>query len=160
MDRTKLIARVRSITRDFTSSIFREADIINFIDEGIDRFKQVLPELTGLTYLYQKTSEPSLIPSQYQHLLAVYSASRCFGQDERHYQASNLMNEFEIKLNEFKLAVENGEITLTDGDGNAIEITNVVDYVDLEEYWGVGKEGYFTDEDDIFDEDKGVEGVE
>lgn len=110
--------------------------------------------------LLVKTQEPELIPEEYQHLLAVYSASRCFGQDERHYQASNLMNEFEIKLNEFKLAVENGEITLTDGDGNAIEITNVVDYVDLEEYWGVGKEGYFTDEDDIFDEDKGVEGVE
>ena len=43
MNRLQIIQRVRAITRDFTNSIFREQDIIDFINE----------ELTGSSKLYR-----------------------------------------------------------------------------------------------------------
>lgn len=138
MRRLELIRRVRSLTRDFSNSIFREQDIIDFINEGIFRFKQVIPELKDLTSLLIQEQEPSLIPEEYQHLISVYSASRCFGQDERHYQATTLMNEFEVKLDELKQGIESGDIVIIDpetgepiGDGD-----NVHEYVNLKSYWG------------------------
>lgn len=151
MDRLKLIQRVRILTRDLTGSIFREHDIVDFINEGINRFVQVIPELKDLEELNNNTDVPSLIPKQYQHLLAVYATSRCFGQDERHYQASNLMNEFEVKLDELKMNIENGTIAILDGDGNVVENDIPIDYVDLKPYWGSGA---------VVDFDEGVEGVE
>lgn len=149
MQRLKLVLRVRSLTRDFTNSIFRESDIIDFIDEGINRFKQVIPQLSGLTYLTSPTSEPFLIPEEYQHLLAVYAASRCFGQDERHYQSTNLMNEFEIKLEEMKNAIDVGELEIIDPDTDeVVTVESAVDYIDLSDYWST----------EITDLDEGVDG--
>jgi hypothetical protein len=152
MNRIKLISRVRILTRDFSNSIFRENDIIDFINEGIDRFKQIIPQLRGLTYLTVAIQEPSLIPEQYQHLLSVYAASRCFSQDERHYQSTNLMNEFEVKLEELKSAIEAGDIIIVDSDGNTVVVDNPIDYVETKSYWGDNQTG-------IFDIDLGVEGV-
>lgn len=88
-----------------------------------------------------------MIPEQYQHLLAVYAAARCFSQDERHYQATTLMNEFEIKLEEMKSLIESGQIVIKDPvTGEAITDEYVMDYVDLKPYWGkpiVDDEGVF-----------------
>ncbi len=152
MDRLKLIQRVRGMTRDFSNSIFREADIIDWINEGIERFAQVIPELRGLEALNSNSSTPTLIPKTYRHLLAVYSTARCFAQDERHYQASTYMNEFEVKLDELKNAIEAGDIVILDENGDKVTFEYNVDYVNLEPYWNVrGK---------TFDFDEGVEGVE
>lgn len=150
----ELIRRVRSQTRDFTNSVFREQDIIDFINEGIDRFKQTIPELRGMRYLIAQNEKPILLPQQYCHLLAVYSTSRCFSQDENHYQGSTLMNEFEVKLAELKAQIENGDIVIVDPDsGLPITSNNIIDYVDLKPYWGVGVKKK------SFDDDEGVEGV-
>lgn len=137
----ELIRRVRTNTRDLTNSIFREQDIIDFINEGIERFQQIIPEFKCMTKLIDKNEEVKLIPQEYHHLLAVYSTSRCFAQDERHYQATTLMNEFEIKLDKLKEDIDNGIIEIVDEDGNPIESkNNEVDYVDLKPYWGIGIE--------------------
>ena len=136
MNRTQIVQKVRALTRDFSNSIFREQDIIDFMNEGIDRCKQIIPELRTMTHLLTSQQEIKLLPPQYHHLLAVYSTSRCFGQDERHYQASTHMNEFEVKMDELKTAIANGEIVIVDDSGNAIEIDVDVDYVDLKPYWG------------------------
>jgi hypothetical protein len=149
VDRLKLIQRVRTITRDFNNSIFRENDIIDFINEGVNRCKQVIPEFSGMTELYANTHVPTLLPDEYHYLLAVYSASRCFGQDERHYQASNYMNEFESKLDELYSKIQNGEVTIKDSSGNVITVDNDVDYVDTSDYFGKYNN----------DVDLGVEGV-
>lgn len=149
MKRSDIIARVRALTRDFSNSIFREQDIIDFINEGINRFKQIIPELKSTPKLLFREQEPYPIPEEYHHLLAVYASSRCFSQDERHYQATTLMNEFEVKLEELQSAIQAGNIIITDEDGNPIEAgNNKIDYVDLEAYWG--KRNI---------EDSGVEGV-
>jgi len=142
MNRLKIIQRVRSMTRDFTESIFRREDIHLWLNEGIDRFAQIIPQLQGLEHLLSDSAEPTLIPERYRHLLAVYAASRCFGQDERHYQASTYMNEFEVKLDELKTAIENGEVVIVDEDGNPITDEYKVEYVDLEPYWGIKSTPY------------------
>lgn len=148
MNRLQITQRVRALTRDFTNSIFRENDIIDFINEGINRFKQVIPELKNLETLHANTAEPTLIPIQYRHLLALYSASRCFGQDERHYQATTLMNEFEIKLEELNTKIQGGDIVIVDADGNVVTSDINVDYVDLKPYWGIGKKTELPDGDE------------
>ena len=150
MNRLDLIGRVRSLTRDFSNSIFRESDIVDYINEGINRIRQVIPELSGLTELTDNAQSPDLLPKQYHHLLALYSASRCFGQDERHYQASNFMNEFETKLDEMKVSIEEGRIKIIDPQTNQpINSTYESDYV-VDNYFKTTK---LTDFDD------GVEGV-
>lgn len=156
MNRIKIVSRVRNLTRDFTNSIFRESDIIDFINEGIERFGQVIPQFVGVLPLTSSTQEPILIPERYQHLLAVYSAARCFFQDERAYQYTTLMNEFETKLNELKIDIENGEVVILDPSTGepVVVVDNSVDYVDLDPYWGEGINGKFTD----YDVDDGVEG--
>jgi hypothetical protein len=142
--------RVRSITRDLSDSIFRDVDVTDYINEGIDRVIQVLPMLAGMEHLTGDNDEPALLPKQYHHVLSVYSASRCYFQDERHYQASTLMNEFEVKMDELKTKIENGEITITDSNGDEVSLTYKVDYV---------TDNYFYDALDTSDNDDGVEGV-
>ena len=150
MNRLDLIGRVRILTRDFSNSIFRESDIVDYINEGINRIRQVIPELSGLEELTDNTQSPVLLPKQYHHLLALYSASRCFGQDERHYQASNFMNEFETKLDEMKISIEEGRIKIIDPQTNQpINSTYESDYV-VDNYFKTTK---------LTDFDEGVEGV-
>lgn len=137
MKRLEITQRVRAYTRDLTNSIFREDDIIAFTNEGINRFKQTLPQLKSTPKLLAQNQEPYPIPEEYHHLLAVYSAARCFGQDERHYQATNMMNEFEVKLEELRQKVENGDIVIVDPvTGEEIEVDSMLEYVDLKAYWG------------------------
>lgn len=150
MNRLQLEQRVRTLTRDLTNSIFRQSDILDFINEGLDRVRQVIPEMSGLEYLMTNTAIPTLIPVQYRVLLALYATSRCFAQDERHYQATTYMNEFENKLDEFKTAIENGDIIIKDADGNVVTRDNNIDYVDTTVYYGKHYK----------DIDYGVEGVE
>lgn len=150
MNRLDLIRRVRSLTRDFSNSIFRESDIVDYINEGINRIRQVIPELSDLTELTDNAQSPDLLPKQYHHLLALYSASRCFSQDERHYQASNFMNEFETKLDEMKISIEEGRIKIIDPQTNQpINSTYKSDYV-VDNYFKTTK---------LADFDYGVEGV-
>lgn len=153
MNRLQLVQRVRTLTRDFSNSIFRESDIIDFINEGIERFKQVIVELESMPTLLTNNNIPILIPKQYRHLLAVYSASRCFSQDERHYQATTLMNEFETKLEEMRIKIDGGELEITDENGDVVlgnSGSNDTDYVDTTAYYGKRYSNV----------DYGVEGVE
>lgn len=129
MNRGDLIRRVRSLTRDFSNSIFREVDVVDYINEGVNRCKQILPELAGMKELTSNDVSPILLPSEYHSLLSVYSASRCFGQDERHYQASTFMNEFELKMDELKSKVEDGTVVITDANGETVTSTLENDYV-------------------------------
>lgn len=150
MTRAQLMARVRAYTRDFSNSIFREVDVVDFINEGIDRIKEVVPELANMKYLNANTDSPLYLPNQYHILLAIYSAARCFGQDERHYQATTFMNEFETKLEELRVKIENGDITIVDENGKEIVADLKTDYV---------RNVYFNDRT-LIDVDDGVEGVE
>lgn len=122
--------RVRNMTRDFTSSIFREIDIIDFANEGIDRMMQLVPAFSNMEYLVNSDDVPLYVPKQFHHLIAVYSASRVCAQDERTYQAMTYMNEFETKLEELKTKIENGEIVITDPEtGEPVAVGAPNDYV-------------------------------
>lgn len=146
----ELDRRVRSLTRDLIKTIFREQDVYDFINEGIDRVKHQIPELADMKYLVAKQEEVKLLPKQYHHLLAVYATARCFSQDERHYQATTHMNEFETKLDELRTAIESGEVVIKDEEGEKIETGLGIEYVDLDAYWGSKTSDF----------DEGVEGVE
>lgn len=153
MRQLDLVQRVRSLTRDFSGSIFRESDITDYVNEGIDRIIQVLPMCKGMPYLTAKTDEVRVLPIPYHSLLALFSASRCFSQDEKHYQASTLMNEFELKMQELKVAVENGEVTIIGTDNVPLSASNNVDFVQTDDYFEARSGS-------LYDDDEGVEGVE
>jgi hypothetical protein len=150
MKRVEIILRVRGYTRDFSNSIFRETDIVDYINEAISRFKQVIPQLKNMVKLENSEQTPILLPEEYHHLLAIYAASRCFAQDERHYQATTLMNEYEVKLEELKGRIESGEVKIVDSTNAPVTVDNDVDYVDTTVYFGKYNN----------DVDLGVEGVE
>jgi hypothetical protein len=106
-------ARIRTHTNDTTGSIFSEDDIISYINEGIDRIKSK-PYFVNMVYLVTDSDVPTYLPSQYHYLIPLYATSRLFSQDERHYQGTSFMNDFEYKLDELVQAVEAGDIILTD----------------------------------------------
>ena len=135
MTRALLLNRVRQNTRDLTGTIFRAQDVNDYINEAINRVKQVIPELHVMPLLFSDADTVRILPEQYHHLLAVYATSRAFGQDERHYQSTTYMNEFEVKLDELKQKIESGQIVLVGVDGNPIVSDNVNDYVQLPPYW-------------------------
>lgn len=132
MNRLAIASRVRSYTRDFSSSIFRQVDILAYINEAIERCQEVIPQLAAMVSLDSDTDSPILLPSFYHYLLSVYSASRCFAQDERQYQAVQLMNEFETKLDELKSRIENGSLVIKGEDGVVVDDDADVEYVVME----------------------------
>lgn len=137
MTRALLLNRVRQNTRDLTGTIFRAQDVNDYLNEAINRIKQIIPEVVGMPVLYSDSDQVQILPPQYHHLLAVYATSRAFSQDERHYQATTFMNEFEIKLDELKQKIESGQIVLVGSGGEPIESSNTVDYVQLPPYWSL-----------------------
>ena len=120
----ELIQKVRRYTRDTTGSLFTQEDIADFCNEGIERMKQVVVVFKDVPLLKSNSDEVIIIPEHYQHLIAVYGASRCFSQDEQQYQASTYMNEFESKMDELLKKITNGEIQIFDKDGNVIDSNN------------------------------------
>jgi hypothetical protein len=148
MNRKNLIDRVRSLTRDFSGSIFRNVDVTDYINESIDRFRQRVPELQSMTDLTSDDMSPTLLPTQYHSMIALYSASKCFFQDERHYQAGTLMNEFETKLEELISDIAEGKVVIKDSNGAIVITTYESDYV-RDVYFNTGSS----------DSDDGVDGV-
>jgi hypothetical protein len=145
MTLAQLINRVRSITRDFNGSIFREQDIIDFINEGIDRIKSI-PQFVPMSYPIQKTDNITYLPNQYHSLLSVYACSRCFFQDGQSYNAGTTMNEFESKLDELNGKIASGEVIIKDEKGVPVVSDYTNDFV---------SDVYFnstnTDEDNLSD---------
>lgn len=130
MTLNELVSRVRSYTRDTTGTLFTLSDVKNFINEGIDKLRQI-KVLEGMEYLESDTDIPNYLPSQYHYSLAVYSASRCFSQDEQHYLAQTFMEEFLGLYSLIELGIKEGTIVIIGSDGEQIssddEFDGVVD---------------------------------
>ena len=114
-----LVARVRSYTRDTTGTLFELTDIENFINEGIDKLKQI-KALETMATLTSDEQSVDLLPPQYHYCLAVYSASRCFSQDEQHYLAQTFAEEFNGLYDLIELGIKEGTIVITDSGGNVL----------------------------------------
>lgn len=129
MNRTELVLRSRNLVRDLSNSFFREGDVVNYLNEAIERVQQEIPELENMPLLTTSLQEATYLPKPWQHILAIYTASRLAHQDERFFQAGNLMNEFEVKLDSLKSLIQSGDIVIKDPDGNVIEASSQPQYV-------------------------------
>lgn len=121
MNRLELMQRSRSLVRDISNSFFREDDVVNYLNEGIDRIAQRIPIFTAMPYLLNNLQEVTYLPKQWQHLLAIYCASRLCTHDERHYQAGTFMNEFETKLDDLSASIDSGDTAIVDENGNEVK---------------------------------------
>lgn len=128
MTLSELITRVRSYTRDTTGTLFSASDVKDFINEAIHRVRFV-KELRGMKQLVNDTDEPILLPSQYHFMLAVYSASRCFAQDEQQYFAQVYMDEFLNTLTIIELGIQDGSIVITDENNQVVKDDTELDGV-------------------------------
>lgn len=129
MNLIELMNKVRRYTRDTTGSLFASEDIQDFLNEGIDRIRAI-PELRNMVKLQSNTDEVNLLPDEYQYFIALYGASRCFTQDEQHYQAEQFMSEFESKLFSLEKDIGSGKIEIKDPNGNTIVDTSRFDAVE------------------------------
>lgn len=123
-----IVTRVRSYTRDTTGTLFSFSDVRDFANEAIDRLRQIT-SLRGMSYLEDEEDVPNLLPPQYHYVLAVYSASRCYTQDEQHYLAQTFSSEFEGLYALLELGIKEGTIKITDDSGNVISDDNTLDSV-------------------------------
>lgn len=150
MKRSQLVTRVRSLTRDFSGNTFREEDVKEYINEGIDRLMQLFPSFESMTYLETDEDEPILLPKAFHSLLAVFASARLYSQDERAYQSTTLMNEFETKVEELRTRIEDGTIIIKDPDGNVVDVGTDSFYVEdnyFTKYTGTSQFDYPEDED-------------
>lgn len=129
MNLMELIAKVRRYTRDLTGSLFTTEDVQDFCNEGINRLRAI-PELKNMVELQTHTDVVTLLPNQYHYFISLYGASRCFTQDEQHYQAEQFMNEFESKVFQLEKDIASGNVEIKDNNGNTIVDTSRMDYVD------------------------------
>lgn len=125
MKLVNLVARVRSYTRDTTGTLFTTSDVKDFINEGIDRLRQI-KQLEGMKNLTNDLDEPNLLPSQYHYMIAIYSAFRCFAQDEQYTPAQSYADEFETLFKTVELGIQDGRIVIVDEENN--EIKDDVDF--------------------------------
>lgn len=128
MTLNEIVNRVRSYTRDTTGTLFTYSDVKDFANEGIDRLRQI-NALQGMKYLENDVDVPNLLPPQYHYGIAVYSASRCYTQDEQHYLAQTFTSEFEGLFALIELGIKEGTIKITDDSGNVITDNNEFDGV-------------------------------
>lgn len=129
MTLSDLITRVRSYTRDTTGTLFTASDVKDFINEAIDKLRQI-KELENIKHLSNDSDVIVLLPSQYHYMTAVYSASRCFSQDEQHYQAQTYMDEFMGLFSLVELGIKEGTIFIYDENGQIIKDTHEPDSVE------------------------------
>lgn len=128
MKLSELTNRVRSYTRDTTGTLFSLEDVHDFINEGIDKLKQI-KSLEGMKYLNADEDVPNLLPPQYHYCLAVYGACRCFSQDEQHYLSQTFADEFNGIYGLIELGIKEGTIIITNEDGIPINNDSDFDYV-------------------------------
>lgn len=132
-----LIKMTRAYCRDNNSYVFTEANIKMFINQAIDRIRQY--KIFGdMPYLNTKTDEVTFIPEQYQYLLALFAAHRCYDTDERFYEGIEKRNEFEQAFSDLINEIEAGNVTITDAEGEALsddDLPNYIEYV-KNEYFG------------------------
>lgn len=129
MTLSDLITRVRSYTRDTTGTLFTASDVRDFINEAIDKLRQI-KELENIKHLSNDSDVIVLLPSQYHYMTAVYGASRCFSQDEQHYQAQTYMDEFMGLFSLVELGIKEGTISIYDENGQIIRDTHEPDSVE------------------------------
>lgn len=119
MTLNELVNRIRSYTRDTTGTLFSLSDLQDFVNEGIDKLKQI-KSLEGMSYLTSDSSIPNYLPTQYHYCLAVYGACRCFSQDEQHYLAQTFTDEFNGLYSLIELGIKEGTIVIIDDSGSPI----------------------------------------
>lgn len=120
MKLSELTNRVRSYTRDTTGTLFSLEDVHDFINEGIDKLKQI-KSLEDMKHLSQDEDVPNLLPPQYHYSLSVYGACRCFSQDEQHYLAQTFADEFNGIYDLIELGIKEGTIVITKDDGTPVD---------------------------------------
>jgi hypothetical protein len=130
MIRSQLVTRVRSLTRDFSGTTFRLEDVLDFLNEGIDRLRQLFPVFENMMFLDNDSDEPTLLPVPYHSVLALFATSRLFAQDDRAYQATTFMNEFELKIDELRVGIDEGRFVIKDLNGIALDNGNGAFYVE------------------------------
>lgn len=129
MNLSYMLTRAGRLLRDEGNTIYPKVFIIENINEGIDRFRQVVAELQGMNYLQADIDVPNLLPEDYHHLLYIYAIARCYEIDEQHYQAAKYMNEFETKVNNLLEGIADGTIIIKDEDGEIVTPDIRQDYV-------------------------------
>ena len=119
----------RVYCRDNNSYIFTDVTITMFLNQAIDRIKQYRLFL-DMPYLTLKTDTVKLLPRQYQYLLALFAASRCYDTDERFYEGTEKRNEFESLFIDLISEIEAGNVVIVDDLGDELdEYPTYIDYI-------------------------------
>lgn len=132
-----LIKMTRTYCRDNNSYVFTEANIKMFINQAIDRIRQY-KVFGDMPYLNSKSEQVKFLPEQYQYLLALFAAHRCYDTDERFYEGIEKRNEFEQVFSDLINEIEAGNVIITDAEGEALtddDLPNYIEYI-KNEYFG------------------------
>lgn len=147
MTLASMLVRAGRLLRDEGNTIYSKVFLTENINEGIDRVRQLVPELKGMTWLVADGDVPILLPSNFHHLLYLYAMARCYEIDEQHFQAAKYMNEFEAKIQNLIEAMAAGEVTIIDGNGDTVTADIRQDFV--VNYYFKGPETLDTESTDV-----------
>lgn len=139
MTLNELIARVRYYTNDETASLFLRENVVEYINEGIDKFRSI-PELSTMIHLVEPEDVPILLPDQYHFLIAIYACAMCFLQDENEYGYTQHFMNFTNQFNDVEQGIASGKIVILNSLGEQIIDETKMDYVKNEYHAKYGEE--------------------
>lgn len=128
-----LILRTRRYVRDKSGKRFASDEIMDYINEGIDRIRSYAL-FQEMPYINDDGDDIYYLPEEYQYALALYASSRCFGVDNDFYQEQQKRNEFENIFADLVARIECGEIKIADITGSEVECVYPISYV-VDEYY-------------------------
>ena len=132
MELTTLRTRTRRYVRDTAAKRFSTEEIDAYLNEGVDRLRSY-SVFANMPYL--NVVDPiTYLPEQYHYILTLYAASRCFGVDNDFYQEQQKRNEFENAFADLVVRIESGDISILNGDNEAVDPSYQKDYV-VDEYF-------------------------
>lgn len=125
----ELTLKTQSYARSKTGGTFSSLIIMGFLNEAIDQLKSNIV-FKNMPYLTTGISEVTYLPTEYQYILALYAASRCFEMDERFFEGTQKRNEFEFKLEELISRINMGDLIIYNELNVVVtDRTNVIDYI-------------------------------
>lgn len=124
-----VIAQTRVHLKDTTQNVWTNADIVIFCNDAIRIIRKTVPLYFTALVPVAANAETVHIDSDYEYLIPLFCAARCFEQDEQHYRAVQKMNEFETRreemMNEVLASDEYADLLAAQGDNDGDYVRDV-----------------------------------
>lgn len=135
------VTQTRRHLKDTTENVWTTTDIKAFVNDAILAIRSTIPEYFTTLVKVANDNDVIYIDENYELLIPLFCAARCFEQDEQHFRATQKMNEFESRRIDMEQQIRNSdeyvEKTSATDSNDYVKNIYTTDYDDDEEIIGL-----------------------